>query len=126
MCQNFNLSPENLQYKLEALNFKSSTTRSEISPVTLDSLLALKAQMQRDLTREKKVQPRTTVTANVNRFRMPTALNRNVNLPGVPSSGRSAVAQIKQEGVQVAGPSRVVFSGPKQDEEGREQRACEY
>ncbi|KAF9454852.1 alpha DNA polymerase [Macrolepiota fuliginosa MF-IS2] len=132
MCTNFKLTPNDLRWKLEALNFRPSTTRSEISPITLDSILALKAQMQRDITRQKKAQPRTTVSANVSRMRMPAAFNRNVPLPGMakpgagPVPGRSVVAQAKQEEVQVAGPSHVVFSGLKMDEEAKKQRVYRY
>ncbi|KAF5360776.1 hypothetical protein D9756_004854 [Leucocoprinus leucothites] len=125
ICHNFNISPEDLRWKLEALNFKTTTTHSEIASVNLDSILALKAQMQRELT-QKKVQPKpTTVAANVSRLR------RNIPMPGTnaaPSpaapAGRNVVAQVKQEDIQVAGPSRAVFSGPKQDE--KEQRAYRY
>lgn len=120
------MPPEDLRWKIEAANFKAAGGRSEISLVTLDSILALKAQMQRDVTREKKIQPRSvTVSANINRLRIPAAMNRNINLPGTSTTGRNVVAQVKQEEIQIAGPSRVVFSGPKQDEAAKIQRTCE-
>jgi DNA polymerase alpha subunit B len=125
------MSPDSLRWKLEAFCFSNKTVpHSALKNVTLDSVLSLKAQLQREVSREKKAQPRTsTVSANVNRMRkpagMPTVMNRNINLPGpAVSSGRTVVAQVKQEEVQVAGPSRVVFSGPKQDDEGKTRRAC--
>ncbi|KXN88118.1 DNA polymerase alpha subunit B [Leucoagaricus sp. SymC.cos] len=126
ICNNFNISPEDLRWKLEAANFKTSATHSEIASVTLDTIVVLKAQMQRDLTRERKVQPKTTVIPNVNRAR------RNIHLPGMePATGApavmgKAVAQVKQEDILVVGQSRVVFSGPSQDEAAKKQRAYRY
>lgn len=137
ICHNFNMSPDSLRWKLEAISFsgKVNAPHSALKNITLDSVLSLKAQLQRDVAREKKAQARTsTVSANVNKMRMPAVVNRNINLLGpAVSSGRTVVAQVKQEEVQVAGPSRVVFSGPsrvtfsglKQDDEGKTQRACE-
>lgn len=122
ICKNFNMSPEDLRWKFEAQNFRSSGTSSEILAVTLGSILDLKTQLQRDLT--KKVQPRSAaVSANVKRARVPAALTKSVNVSAAPR--RNVVAQVKQEAVQVAGPSRVVFSGPERDEEAKTKRACE-
>jgi DNA polymerase alpha subunit B len=85
--------------------------------------------MQRDLKREKKPQLVATVTANVNRLR------KNIPMPGMRASSgatgsagatvRSVVAQVKQEEIQNAGPSRVLFSEPNQDDEAKGRRACE-
>ena len=125
ICRDYNISPEDLRWKLEAANFKISTTHSEIASVTLDTIVALKNQIQRDLTRERKVPPKSTVAVNTSRMR------RNVLLPGTaPVAGTAAptgktVAQIKQENIHIAGPSQVLFSGPSQNEAVRKKRACE-
>ncbi|KAF7768093.1 hypothetical protein Agabi119p4_7336 [Agaricus bisporus var. burnettii] len=130
ICHNFNMSPDDLRWKLEAVSFSTNknTPHSVLKNITLDSVLALKVQLQREVGREKKAQTRTsTVSANVNKMRTPAVLNRSIKLPGpAVSSGRTVVAQVKQEEVQVAGPSRVVFYGPKQDEKAKNQRAYRY
>lgn len=120
ICHNFNTSPEDLRWKLEAINFSASATHSEIKLVTLDSILTLKTQMQRDLT-QKKAQPKSsTVAANVSRLRNKIPMPAMSATASASAAGKSVVARVKQEDIQVAGPSRVVFSGPKQSG-----RACE-
>ncbi|RDB17930.1 DNA polymerase alpha subunit B [Hypsizygus marmoreus] len=132
LCQTYNLGAEDLKFKWEASNFKSSSTRSEISPFTLDSLLALREQMRCDVTRDsaKKPQKRmvtTTNTAMVNRSRIPANMLKNVN-PAISSVGN---AQVKSEpGYGLAGPSTgrsaVVFKGPAMDALSRKTRSYRY
>lgn len=49
ICRIFNLSAEDLQYKLEALNFRAAATHSEIKQYTMESLTVLKTQFQQSL-----------------------------------------------------------------------------
>ncbi|KAJ6557301.1 DNA polymerase alpha subunit B [Mycena vulgaris] len=127
VCQNYSLTPEELQYKWEAHNFRPSATRSEISPYTQASLATLKAQIQRERT-TKSVQarepPRTSLVAAINRsaFR-----NRN------PGPKASLPAQVKLEPTAdgyamtgIAGPSSVAFQGPSSDPPARKKRAYRY
>jgi len=120
ICRNFNITPEDLRWKLEAVNFSSTATHSEISSVTLDTIITLKAQMQRELTQKRVLPKSTTVPANTSRLR------RNIVMPGMSSvasisSGRDGAKQIKQEDIRIPGPSRVVFSG----QDDKKQRVCE-
>ncbi|KAJ7164630.1 DNA polymerase alpha/epsilon subunit B-domain-containing protein [Mycena crocata] len=123
VCKNYALTPEELQYKWEAHNFKPSATRSEISPYTLESLTTLKAQIQRERASKAGVQrekPRTSLVASINRsaFR-----NRN---PG------PAPVQVKLEPTDgfgmtgIAGPSAVSFKGPSSSATARKKRAYRY
>ncbi|KAJ7288488.1 DNA polymerase alpha/epsilon subunit B-domain-containing protein [Mycena rebaudengoi] len=121
VCQNYDMTPEDLQYKWEAFNFKPSATRSEISPYTLDSIRALKLKLQHEKASKsvQREQPRTSFLANISRgaFR-----NRNP----VP---KAAPALVKVEAtddfamVGIAGPSKVYFKGPKDDAISRKKRA---
>ncbi|KAJ6620810.1 DNA polymerase alpha/epsilon subunit B-domain-containing protein [Mycena sp. CBHHK59/15] len=124
VCQNYNITPEELQYKWEAFNFKPSATRSEISPYTMDSLSALKVQIHRDMTSKsaQKEQPRSSLVATINRgaFR-----NRNpgpklapVHVKVEPTDGFGMVG--------IAGPSKVSFRGLKNDAPSRKKRAYRY
>ncbi|KAJ7695995.1 DNA polymerase alpha/epsilon subunit B-domain-containing protein [Mycena rosella] len=127
VCQNYSLSPEELQYKWEAHNFRPSATRSEISPYTLDSLATLKAQIQRERATKSALPrepPRTSLVASINRsaFR-----NRN------PGPKASLPAHVKLEPTAdgfgmagVAGPSTVAFQGPSNDAAARKKRAYRY
>ncbi|KAJ6512102.1 DNA polymerase alpha/epsilon subunit B-domain-containing protein [Mycena vitilis] len=127
ICQNYNMSPEELQYKWEAHNFRPSATRSEISPYTIESLTTLKAQIQRERAAKSAPQraaPRTSLVAAINRsaFR-----NRN---PGPKPAG---AVQVKVEppadgsGMEgIAGPSTVSFKGPSNDASARKKRAYRY
>ncbi|KAG5639436.1 hypothetical protein H0H81_002307 [Sphagnurus paluster] len=127
ICQMYNISAESLLYKWEALNFRPSATRSEISAFTIDSIVALKAQIQRDLSREKP-QTRgiaTTNTAFVNRSRIPPNMIKNTNIGQLPG-----VVQVKnEEGFGIPGPSTtsiVSFKGPQMDSSSVKSRSCTY
>ncbi|KAJ7631987.1 DNA polymerase alpha/epsilon subunit B-domain-containing protein [Mycena polygramma] len=123
VCQNYTMSPEELQYKWEAHNFRPSATRSEISPYTIESLTTLKAQIQRELAAKSAPQraaPRTSLVAAINRNAFRT---RN---PG-PSTG---AVQVKLEptadGLGMAGPSTISFKGPRNDTLARKKRNYRY
>jgi DNA polymerase alpha subunit B len=121
MCQLYNLNPEDLFYKVEAFNYRPSATHSGIAPITLETLGALKAQIQRDMTKDStkraQTKPKPGNTAQVDRRRIPQNMVRN--LP--PTS-------IKQEATGetgVPGLSHLVFRGPSYDAGKKKSRACE-
>ncbi|KAG6844664.1 hypothetical protein H0H87_005032 [Tephrocybe sp. NHM501043] len=130
ICQIYNLSAETLLYKWEALNFRPSATRSEISEFTMDSIVALKAQIQRDIAKEnaKRPQHRTMATANtamVNRSRLPGGMLK----PAAPAQRPSATQVKVEDGFDVAGPSaisNVTFRGPPMDLSSRKSRSYRY
>ncbi|KAG5645477.1 hypothetical protein DXG03_006022 [Asterophora parasitica] len=129
ICQIYNLSVETLLYKWEALNFRPSATRSEISAFTMDSAVALKAQIQRDLAKENARKPQhrtiaTTNTALVNRSRIPANMLKNAN-----PTQRVGVQVKTENGFGVPGPStssHVVFKGPEMDSASRKDRSYRY
>lgn len=111
----YNIQPSDLFYKLEALNFNQSATRSGISHITLEALNVLKRQLQQGLTKENKnikmAQP-MLATAQVNRSKLPAHMVRGMAQGSGPSG-----AQYKQERL-------VIFHGPKMDQESKKKRAC--
>ncbi|KAJ7600761.1 DNA polymerase alpha/epsilon subunit B-domain-containing protein [Mycena floridula] len=124
ICQIYSISPEDLKYKWEALTFSSITSRSEkLPPFTMESIAALKAVLQRDLQKNSAVKkgPRKMPFATaINRTRIPQNFGRN-SLGGA--------VQVKVEPgseASVAGPSKVSFSGPKNDASSRKKRAYRY
>lgn len=146
ICNIYHISPSDLKYKLEALNYKASNTGTEITPITMETLAAFKEQAKRDMARAamKKAQPKArgggATTANVNRTRLPAQLMNqgramDVDLPGPSGSGSGAndinapvVPAVKREPVNFStnlAPSHVVFEGAKTDGESKKRRACE-
>jgi DNA polymerase alpha subunit B len=134
LCQTFVLDPETLRFKLEALNYTSSATMSKIRPITMDSLIALKTQIQQGLTKEnaRKAQPKTRgiTTAQIDRSKIPSHMSRNVVKPNA-----QIATLVKQEhsgessGLTALGNnilSNVTFVGPPADSEARKKRACEW
>ncbi|KAJ6584826.1 DNA polymerase alpha/epsilon subunit B-domain-containing protein [Mycena capillaripes] len=127
VCRNYTLTPEELQYKWEAHNFRPSATRSEISPYTLDSLNTLKAQIQRERAAKATVQktaPRTSLV---------TAINRSAFRSRNPGPKPPNAVQVKLEPTAdgfgmsgIAGPSTVSFKGPSNDASARKKRAYRY
>lgn len=115
---------------------------SEIVPITMETLTAFKAQMQRTMAREgaKKAQVKARgdmPTANVNRSRFPGQMMNQARAMDVDSVGPStsltgvAVANspVKKEPVTISlslAPSHVVFQGAKMDLESKKRRACEF
>ncbi|KAG5338866.1 hypothetical protein C0989_005806 [Termitomyces sp. Mn162] len=93
----------------------------------MDSIIALKAQIQRDIVKEnaKRPQHRTigvTNTAIVNRSRLPVNMHKTAVVGQNPT-----IAQMKvEEGFGVPGPSKsssVVFKGPANDPSSRKYRS---
>ncbi|TFK20610.1 alpha DNA polymerase [Coprinopsis marcescibilis] len=140
ICTTYNLDPVDLRYKLEAMNYKSTNTRTEILPITLDTLKAFKAQMRRDMTREstKKVQVKArvaAVTASVDRSKLPNQLMNQGRAMDVdysePTSSGLPARQFKKEplagGITLStGPTHVVFEGAKNDVQSRKRRGYRY
>jgi DNA polymerase alpha subunit B len=123
ICQIYNLSPEHLFYKWEAINFNSSTTHSAMSSFSMDSVIALKALLQRELAKESGKKAQRAVPAGkaavVNRSRLPANMARVMN-----TGAKAGVIQVKEE-QSGAGPSTVTFRGPKLDASSQRDRACE-
>ncbi|KAJ7712429.1 DNA polymerase alpha/epsilon subunit B-domain-containing protein [Mycena metata] len=124
VCQNYSLTPEELQYKWEAHNFRPSATRSEISAYTLESLNALKIHIQRERAAKNsgpKAAPRTSLVASINRsaFR-----NRNSGLKTVQVKLEPTADAFGMTGI--AGPSTVSFKGPSNEPSARKKRAYRY
>lgn len=127
----YNLQPSDLFWKLEALNYNQSATRSGISHITIESLNVVKRQLQQGLTKENKnikmAQPMLT-TAQVNRSKLPAHMVRGM----AQGSGPTAV-QNKQErlgeGISASSDifttTTVMFHGSKMDQASKKKRACE-
>ncbi|KAF9464138.1 DNA polymerase alpha subunit B [Collybia nuda] len=127
ICQIYNLDPQDLLWKWEALNFRTSNTLSEISPFTMDSIGALKETLRRNLAKEAAKKPQRInpmgqkAAINLTRTRAPVQAAKIKNMD--MSSARSV--QVKPE-ESVAGPSKVSFKGPKMDASSRKDRAYRY
>ncbi|KII90842.1 hypothetical protein PLICRDRAFT_137336 [Plicaturopsis crispa FD-325 SS-3] len=133
ICQNFNISPEDLLYKWEAFSFSATRTGPVI--FNLDQALALKRQIQRDMAAEtKKAQQAAQARphlANFGRGRgsRPSGLERMAfgKASPTPASTRSSnLAGDDRPRTNFAGPSKVAYNGPKQDEASRKKRNYRY
>ncbi|KAF8967116.1 DNA polymerase alpha/epsilon subunit B-domain-containing protein [Flammula alnicola] len=133
ICQMYVIEPEDLLFKLEALNYKSSSTRSEISPITMDTLNALKTQIQQGLAKENAAKAQTKTrglaTAQVDRSRIPAHMNRSMAKPVAQA------VQVKREHFGEASSassnngintSKVTFVGPSMDLYATKKRAYRY
>jgi DNA polymerase alpha subunit B len=131
MCQIYNLTPEQLQFKWEAATYSAMPSRAhEAARFTQASLADVKAQIIRERSQNgvKKAQMRNVAgAAAVNRSKLPQFMSRNNRMMG---TGRAGDLQIKAEVTggtdfsNVAGPSKVVFRGPKMDASSRKKRGC--
>ena len=129
ICQVFNLEPSGLFWKLEALNYSQHGTRSGISQITMDTLSAVKTQIQQELAKENKNNkrvPSKSNTAQINRLKLPAYVTRNL------AQGSGSTVQTKQEQLgdgistsnNISTTATVVFHGPKLDQESKKKRAC--
>ena len=131
ICQVYNMVPSDLFWKLEALNYNQSATRSDISHITMEALNVVKRQLQQGLTKENKsvkmAQP-MLATAQVDRSKLPAHMVRGM----AQGSGPIAV-QNKQERLgddipassDIFTTTTVMFHGPKLDQESKKKRTCE-
>lgn len=133
ICQLYVIEPETLRYKLEAINYTSSVTRSEISPITMDTLNAVKKQIQQTLAKENaskaKVNKRNLATAQVDRSKIPSHMYRGMLQPNSSSVGGPVKQELFQEPTvastsNVIRTSKVTFVGPPTDAEAKKKRAC--
>ena len=135
ICQMFVLDPETLRFKLEALNYKQSAATYRLTPITMDSLITLKTQIQQGLAKEnaRKVQPKTrgTATAQIDRSRVPSHMSRNV----VKSDTQMATPKKEEHSggplnltalVNNTNVPNVAFAGPSTDSGARKKRACKW
>lgn len=125
------MEPSDLFWKLEALNYNQSATRSDISHVTMDSLSVVKRQLQQGLAKEiksnKKTQSKSSA-AQVDRGKLPTHMIR-----GLAKGSGSTAVQIKQQrpgdgtsiSSNISTTAIAMFHGPKLDQESKKKRACQ-
>ncbi|KAH6911541.1 alpha DNA polymerase [Coprinopsis sp. MPI-PUGE-AT-0042] len=138
ICSTYNIDPTDLRYKLEAMNYKSSNTRTEILPITLDTLKTFRTQVQRGLARDsakKATQAkaaRASTTASVDRTRLPGQLmnqGRAIDVDMAGPSSTAAAIQVKKEAAGITlsvGPTQATFEGVSMDREAKKQRAYRY
>jgi DNA polymerase alpha subunit B len=130
MCKMYNLSVENLSYKWQALSYSNTNT---LAIFTHQSVPDLKARLQQDQSRlnaaKQEASLRSAAGPSFGRgrgrpggiARAPLASSLDAGLKIGPL--RSGI--VKSEVSAVSEPSKVVFSGPKSDEQSRKSRACE-
>lgn len=135
ICQMYVLKPDDLRFKLEAFNYKSTATLSEIMPVTMDTLSAFKTQMQQSLSKANtsRAQPKSrnlATAASVNRSRIPAhMIPANRSNPTVQTSGLMKQEQPLTTSVasssSITTTSSVTFVGPSMSPQAKKKRACE-
>lgn len=134
LCQMFNITPADLHYKWEALNFNSKAA------FDMNAVRELKAQMLRQNERKAEIARlnQRVALSNPTRggLRMSGAGILNIGrfsngLAGTPvktEPGRTTAFQVKEDHKRpvVAGPSKVKFEGPPMSDEAKKGRACAY
>lgn len=130
MCKMYNLSVESLSYKWQALSYSNTNT---IAIFTLQSVPDLKAGLQQDQRRLNAAKQEATSRTGAN-LAIGRGRNRAGGIPR-PSIARSLdvglkigplrPSIVKSEVSAFSGPSKVLFEGPKSDEQSRKSRACE-
>jgi DNA polymerase alpha subunit B len=132
MCQIFNLTPENLLWKWEALSYSST---SSFSTFSMDSAHNLKTQIQREMAAEnsRKQKVQSNLNGSMSRGRIPGGMKpRGVSVHSKSTammsskSMRPVLGAVKQEIASIAGPSRVAFKGLDNDDASRKKRACKF
>ncbi|KAG8711402.1 DNA-directed DNA polymerase alpha subunit pol12 [Ceratobasidium sp. 394] len=107
MCQMFNMSPEDLRYKWEAMIYNSSVKEQPISFFTANSARDLRQQLQRDVAKASQVKAQTS---------RQTVAKRAVRGGGTfasPSAARTRMGGVKVE------PSTPSLSGNPKVAAGR-------
>lgn len=129
MCKMYNLTVENLSYKWQALSYSNTST---LAIFTLQSVPDLKARLQQELgrlntTKQEHASRSAASSFGRGRGRMsgnakgPPARSLNASL----KIGPLRPSIVKSEISEISGPSRVVYEGPRSDEQSRKSRACE-
>ncbi|KAF8890039.1 alpha DNA polymerase [Gymnopilus junonius] len=130
ICTLYNLSAEDLRFKIEAANYNASAIRSGFSPITADTLAEVKKKIQAELTKDRaKTKPKGSAAAQVNLSRL-SNYGRNTTVSS------SAVSNVKQEvdalesswipSINNIRTTNVTFVGPPNDFESRKKRAYRY
>lgn len=130
MCKMYNLTVESLSYKWQALSYSNTST---LAIFTLQSVPDLKARLQQELGRhnatKQEAASRSASSLTFGRGRGRAHGVAKASMARTLDAGlkigplRSGI--IKSEVSEVSGPSRVMFEGPKSDEQSRKNRACE-
>ena len=128
ICKMFDLTPEDLSYKWEALSYNSTHT---LNVFTMESAAALKAKIHQDLAKEnaKKQKGRARLAGGVIRSRAPVMKASHPRAMASSSStsttGGTVKEEVKMEGI-IAGPSSVDFKRPIVDPTSKTNRACKH
>ncbi|KAF4617164.1 hypothetical protein D9613_005990 [Agrocybe pediades] len=134
ICKNYNMEPETLRYKIEAANYRPSATTSQIIPITMDTLSAVRTQLKQDMTKGmKKAQVKVggLNTAVVDRTKLNPSFGGRV-FPGVGLQKLAAPVKQEAQGDPMiwsstsTTSSNVTFTGPRTDPEARKKRAYRY
>ncbi len=135
LCQNHNISGENLFYRWEAVKFNRGPSSGQFSS---DDVQELRKAIQRDVAK-------ANVGKKFARGNLSGLQSRNFGSTPVKSGARPAangamgtpikpmvrpqdgfdLSRVEEKVAPVAGPSRVTFVGPSTGEEERKKRACE-
>lgn len=105
ICQTYSLAPEELLWKLEALNYRPSQTRSEFVPITMDTLASLRTQL------DQKIKESTRKALQSQKMKM----NRNIMMaPGDRSKALNAMGRGPLGGgAAVGGKAVLAVPGPR-------------
>lgn len=125
MCKMYNLTIETLSYKWQALSYSNTST---FATFTLQSVPDLKARLQQELGRlnATKQEAASRTAAGLfarGRGRASGTAARSLDAGLKIGPLRSGI--VKSELSESSGLSRVVFEGPRSDEQSRKSRACE-
>jgi DNA polymerase alpha subunit B len=118
LCQMYNMTPKDLLWKWEAIKFGRQSPLSEVSVFDMDCIVAVKAQITRDLLTRRKQQPRINQSSVIS-----ANLNRSLYSTG---SVKTTPVQVKTEVNDVSGSAGLSYRGPKLDEASRKKRACKH
>lgn len=128
ICRMYGVSAEDLLWKIQSINFTSSGPRTELRPITMDTLGEAKRLFQQGLTNaisnKPKVKQHTAMTtAVINRSKLPnqkfaTKVSAIVKQERLHELG-STVAQSGS-----VSTSNVAFIGQSNDLESRKKRNC--
>lgn len=130
MCKMYNLTVESLSYKWQALSYSDTNT---LAIFTLQSVPDLKARLQQELGRlnatKQEAASRSAASLTFGRGRgrargiAKASMVRSLDAGLKIGPLRSGI--IKSEVSEFSGPHRVVFEGPRSDEQSLKSRACE-
>ena len=133
LCHTHNLTGEALFYKWGAMRFNRGP-----SQFTMNDVVELKGIIQRDLSKANimKKLARPTLSGLQSRSLGSTPVKSNARSalrgpmgtpmkPVVRPQDGFDLTRLEEKVVPVAGPSRVTFVGPSEDDQARKKRACE-